>query len=167
LKNDKDTIIALYNSVYRGYINYYSFAENLTRISSLIHFVLKASCARLLAAKFKLETQRKVFIKYGSDLKGNDRIGFTEAIYGMDSWDFKINNKETIPTLYAETISKASLLNLKCSVCESDYRVEMHHIRMMKDLNPKLSKIDALMAKRYRKQIPLCRSCHLEHHRKH
>lgn len=167
LKNDKDAIIALYNAIYRGYINYYSFAENLSKISSFIHFVLKTSCAKLLAAKFKLKTQRQVFIKYGSDLKGEDRISFIEAVYGMDPWNFKINNKETIPTLYAGTISKASLLNLKCSVCESDYRVEMHHVRMMKDLNPKLSKIDALMAKNNRKQIPLCRSCHMEHHRKH
>lgn len=46
-----------------------------------------------------------------------------------------------IPTLYAETLSKASLSNLKCAVCDSDYRVEMHHVRMMKDLNPKLKKI--------------------------
>ena len=68
--------------------------------------------------------------------------------------------------MYAETLSKASLLNLKCAVCDSDYRVEMHHIRMMKDLNPKLNKIDALMAKRNRKQIPLCRKCHLAYHHK-
>lgn len=44
-------------------------------------------------------------------------------------------------------MSKASLQNLKCAVCESEYRVEMHHIRMMKDLNPKLNKIDALTAR--------------------
>ncbi len=141
LHYDKDTIITLYNSVYRGYINYYSFAENLNRVSSWLHFVLKTSCAKLLASKFKLETQKKVFIKYGSDLKGEDRIGFVQAVYGMDAWDFKIKNREIIPTLYAETLSKASLQNLKCAVCESEYRVEMHHIRMMKDLNPKLNKI--------------------------
>jgi len=141
LHNDKDTIVTLYNSVYRGYINYYSFAENLNRVSSWLHFVLKTSCAKLLASKFKLETQKKVFIKYGSDLKGEDRIGFVQAVYGLDGWDFKIKNREIIPTLYAETLSKASLQNLKCAVCESEYRVEMDHIRMMKDLNPKLNKI--------------------------
>lgn len=85
LHNDKDTIVTLYNSVYRGYINYYSFAENLNRVSSWLHFVLKTSCAKLLASKFKLETQKKVFIKYGSDLKGEDRIGFVQAVYGMDA----------------------------------------------------------------------------------
>lgn len=166
LPNDKDTIIAQYNSVYRGLINYYSFVENRNRISSSIHYILKTSCVKLLAAKFKLETQNKVFTKFGSNLKGENRISFVDAVYGMDAWDFKVNSKEMIPTLYAETLSKASLSNLKCAVCDSDYRVEMHHVRMMKDLNPKLKKIDALMAKRNRKPIPLCRTCHLAYHHK-
>jgi hypothetical protein len=85
LPNDKDTIIALYNSVYRGLINYYSFAENRNRISSSVHYILKTSCSKLLAAKFKLVTQSKVFAKFGSNLKGEDRIGFVDAIYGMDA----------------------------------------------------------------------------------
>lgn len=108
-------------------------------------------------------TKSKVFAKFAGNLKGEDKISFVEAVYGMDGWDFKVNSKETIPTMYAETMSKASLHNLKCAVCDSDYRVEMHHIRMMKDLNPRLNKID-LMAKRNRKQIPLCRKCHLTYH---
>jgi len=41
----------------------------------------------------------------------------------------------------------------------------MHHVRLLSDLNPKLSEIDKIMAKRRRKQIPLCRKCHLEHHK--
>lgn len=65
----------------------------------------------------------------------------------------------------AEGISKASLENLSCAVCESDYRVEMHHVRMMKDLNPNANQIDKIMAKKNRKQIPLCRDWHMEHHK--
>jgi hypothetical protein len=42
----------------------------------------------------------------------------------------------------------------------------MHHIRKLSDLNPKLSEIDRIMIKKRRKQIPLCRPCHMEHHRK-
>ena len=164
LANDKDNIIYLYNSVYRGYINYYSFAENLNRISSLIYFTLKTSCAKLLAAKFKLETKSKVFAIFGSNMKGKDTIGFADPLYGMNAWDFKINSKETIPTMFAKSLSKVSLLDLKCAICDSDYRVEMHRIRMMKYLNPKISKVDTLMAKRNRKQIPLCRKCHMVHH---
>lgn len=44
--------------------------------------MLKASCAKLLATKYKLETQSKVFIKFGSDLKGKDKIGFIDATGG-------------------------------------------------------------------------------------
>jgi hypothetical protein len=35
---------------------------------------------------------------------------------------------------------------------------------MMKDLDPKSSWIDKEMARKKRKQIPLCRKCHMEHH---
>lgn len=41
----------------------------------------------------------------------------------------------------------------------------MHHIRMMKDLKPIYGTLDYLMAKRNRKQIPLCRDCHMKHHK--
>jgi len=40
---------------------------------------------------------------------------------------------------------------LKCSICGSLYRVEMHHIRHMKDINNKLSKVDKLMISANRK----------------
>jgi len=49
-------------------------------------------------------------------------------------------------------------------MCMSDYRVEMHHIRMMKDLSPKTKSLDALMARAKRKQMPLCRKCHMKYH---
>jgi hypothetical protein len=159
LHNDKDAIIALYNSVYRGYMNYYSFVFNFSRLASMLHFTLLTSCAK--AAKFKLKTLQLQQVFFGKRLKGEDRIEFVKADYKMNPWNFHINIKESISSLYAETISSASLRNLKCAVCQSDYRVEMHHIRMMKDLNPY-----SLMVKRKRKQIPLCRKCHIEYHNK-
>ncbi len=171
LHNSKDQIIALYNSVYRGIINYYSFAFNLGDTSGYIHMILRASCAKLLAAKFSMSSQKKVYEKFGKDLKGNDNIAFAKAVYKINPWDFKTGGKKNdtiangnLNTLYAESISIASLEGLVCSICESDYRVEMHHVRMLKDLNPKMNKVDSLMARRRRKQIPLCRKCHMEHH---
>jgi len=175
LHNSKDQIISLYNSVYRGYLNYYSFAMNKNQLSSYLHFILKTSCTKLLAAKFTLKSQNKVYLEFGKDLKGKDKIGFMDAEYGLAPWDFKtpsdtrspqnkVSESGIIKTLYAESISVASLENLSCVKCGSKYRVEMHHVKYLKDLNPKLSKIDALMAKRRRKKIPLCRECHLSHH---
>jgi len=35
----------------------------------------------------------------------------------------------------------------------------------MKDLNPDLGLVDRLMIRQKRKQIPLCRECHMSYHR--
>lgn len=164
LPNDKDTIITLYNSIYRGFINYYRFTMNFGKVSSWIYYVLKTSCAKLLAAKFKLEGQTKVYKRFGKTLKGQDNVSFAQAELKLKPWNFKTNQVDIIQNLYAQSISAATLNNLNCSLCGSPYRVEMHHIRHLKDLNPKLNKLDALMASKKRKQIALCRSCHLIHH---
>lgn len=164
LHNNKDEIIILYNAVYRGFINYYRFVSNFGSISAWLHYTLKSSCAKLLAAKFSLGSQRKVFVKFGSNLKGSDKVSFVKAEYKLSTWSFKFKQVDLIQSLYTQSLSAASLYGLACSACGSDYRVEMHHVRILKDLNPKLSKIDQLMVRTRRKQIALCRECHLLHH---
>ncbi len=59
----------------------------------------------------------------------------------------------------------ASILAKKCTICDSDYRVEMHHIRKMKDLNKDKTDLAYMMSKMKCKQIPLCRECHMKHHK--
>lgn len=145
-------------------MGYYSFASNFNRLSSIVHYTLKRSCTLLLTAKFKLNTQAKTYSRLGKDLKGKDKHGFIKAEYGINTGRFKLGTVDPLLRLYAEGISKASLDNLACQVCGSDYRVEMHHVRMLKDLNPKISYVDKIMAAKRRKQIPLCRACHMKHH---
>lgn len=165
LANSKDEIILLYNSVYRGITNYYRFVHNFNELSSRVHHILKSSCAKLLAAKFTLKSQARVFELYGKDFKGKDKHSFIKATYGNKPSAFNTSMNDVMLRVNASGISKASLENLTCSICESSYRVEMHHVRHMKDLNPKARFIDKLMARRNRKQIPLCRNCHLDHHK--
>jgi len=85
LHNSKDTLIQLYNSVLRGYLNYYSFTHNYPRVASSLEFILHTSCAKLLAAKFKLRSVSKVLEKYGQDLKGNDKVGFLKPSYKINT----------------------------------------------------------------------------------
>ena len=160
----KDQIINLYNSVLRGFLNYYSFVYNYAKMAGWIYMNLKSSCAKLLAAKYTLKSQNRVYRKYGKDLQGRDRIGFLKITYKIKPWDFKTSSKDYVKTLFTEKISLATFDDLVCSLCGSNYRVEMHHIRQLKDLNPKLSKLDALMAARRRKQIAVCRDCHVKFH---
>jgi len=152
-------IIVLYNSVLRGYIHYYKFVHNYGRLVSYIQFILKQSCAKLLATKYTLGTMSKVYKKLGSNLNG-----FIKPSYKA-TYKFSINCNSVVP-LYREKINLLSK-DLKCSMCGSSYKIEYHHVRAMKDLNPKLSAIDQLMVKNRRKRIPLCRSCHMKKHYLH
>ena len=90
MQEDKDAIILLYNSVYRGIINYYRFSDNFNDLSSKIHFILKESCARLLAAKFNMNSQAKIYEEYGKNLKGKDKQGFTPIILGINTAAFNV-----------------------------------------------------------------------------
>jgi hypothetical protein len=44
--------------------------------------------------------------------------------------------------------------NLSCAKCGTQELVEMHHVRKLSDLNPKLSEVDRIMVKARRKQVP-------------
>jgi group II intron reverse transcriptase/maturase len=178
LPYNHNQIINQYNSIFRGILNYYSFAFNRGRLVSVLNFYLKSSCAKLLATKYTLKTQAQVYKKFGKDLnsirgiskeKKDDSkiIKFYKPNYKMDVWDFKYNANPGIITLYAKELkSIARLENLVCKSCGSGYKVEMHHVRALKDLNPKLKVIDKIMASIKRKQIPLCRICHMNWHYK-
>jgi hypothetical protein len=164
----------MYNSVLRGFLNYYSFAHNYPRVTSYVTYILKQSCAKLLATKYSLGTMSQVYKKFGPQLaishpdskdpKKLKLYSFLVPNYKI-TMRFLTNSSPVIKALFG-SISLANLDKLECAVCGSKYRVEMHHVKFMKDLNPKLSYLDKLMVRRRRKQIPLCRECHMKHHRR-
>lgn len=65
------TIIRWYNTKISGILNYYSFASNFSKLSTIIWY-LRASCALTLANKYKLKTMKKAFSKFGKDLVDPD-----------------------------------------------------------------------------------------------
>jgi hypothetical protein len=80
-----------------------------------------------------------VIRKYGQDLRGKDKTAFLKPDLKLKPWDFKTNAKEYLSTLYASHLSAASLSNLSCVKCGTTDLVEMHHVRKMSELNPKIS----------------------------
>jgi group II intron reverse transcriptase/maturase len=68
---DHAAILRYYNSVIRGTLNFYSFANNRKSLGSLVHG-LKFSCARTLALKYKLRFASKTFSRFGGKLKCPD-----------------------------------------------------------------------------------------------
>lgn len=163
----KDQIIHIHNAVLRGILNYYSFVHNYGRLAGLVSNIIKGACAMLLATKLGLKSQRAVYKKFGQNLRGPDKIAFHQVAYRIDPWRFNLKSKDIdiVTSLFTLSKSLASLNNLSCSACGSTYRVEMHHVRRLADLNPKARIIDRLMARANRKQIPLCRKCHMSRHK--
>jgi len=62
-------------------------------------------------------------------------------------------------------VSTISHLGMVCSSCGSTSNIEMHHLKHIKTVNAKLKTFDKMMAEINRKQVPLCRTCHLEVHK--
>jgi group II intron reverse transcriptase/maturase len=162
----KDEIIYLYNSVLQGYSNYYSFVHNRCQLISRLMFIIKFSCAKLLAAKFKTGVP-KIFKRFGRNFEKEGKIKLIKLSYQTQPYEFKTGQvKDYVQAIFQTKKSIANLDNLSCIKCQSTFKVEMHHVRKLADLRPNIRWIDKEMAKSNRKQIPLCRKCHKSHHYK-
>jgi hypothetical protein len=62
-------------------------------------------------------------------------------------------------------ISTISALDQPCANCGSEKNIEMHHIKHIKTINVKLGSFDKLLARINRKQVSLCRPCHIAVHK--
>lgn len=62
-------------------------------------------------------------------------------------------------------VSTVVNMGLPCSNCGSEDKVEMHHLKHIKTVNNDLDAFGKMMAKINRKQVPLCRKCHVEVHK--
>ena len=167
-------ILYLYNAVIRGFMQYYSFVINFDLMISFLIQILKSSCAKLLAAKYFLNTQAKVFAKFGKDLisKSNNNNVMDASFIRVHpnykntlSYLVKMNYSPRVKALYVSK-SLASIDNLYCFLCQSDYRVVLFQVRSMKELNLKFSLTDKFMVKYKRKELAICRECLKKNHRR-
>lgn len=178
LELELSQIIHLANSVIKGFLNYYSFVYNRNRLTGYVKYIIKDSVLKTIAAKMKLKTRAQVIKKYGNNITiniyNNENSKLIKSVslmntsneYKMNIWKFNIKDDIStyIPALYSNNISLATILAAKCALCSSEYRVEMHHIRKLSYLKLDKSDLNYLMSRIKRKQIPLCRECHIKHH---
>ena len=176
---DQADILKYYNSVIRGVYNYYSFVNNTQDLAHVI-WKLTESCALTLARKFKMRTMRLAYRKFGKDLGCDIKLkdGEKKRISILKPANFKKINiskgvetdKDPFKTIESTWNSKFTLskLFLSCIICESKVDVEMHHVRKIRDLRDRNSKLDFYtrqMAAINRKQVPLCRTHHAGLHK--
>ena len=176
------SIVSQYQAEFRGIANYYRRAINLTSLGHL-RWVMEMSLAKTLAAKLKISVPQ-VFRRYKTTIqtdKGSRKVLMVEeARPGQDPlvayWGGISLARDTRaylvdklpPKLNGRTELVERLLADTCELCGSTVKVQVHHVRALKDLRQKgRAKPPAwmeVMAARRRKTLVVCASCHVDIH---
>jgi group II intron reverse transcriptase/maturase len=176
------SIVAQYQSEFRGFAEYYQLANDLHRLNSL-KWIMEQSLAKTLATKLKI-TVEKVHKKYeatwtveGRTCKGLQatvpREGKKPLIAKWGGIPLKRRLQAILndqPPIFWPSRSELEkrLLADTCELCGSTERIEVHHIRALKDLEQKGRREKPLWAKvmsaRRRKTLVVCWSCHRSIH---
>lgn len=167
-----DQIVNHFHSIWRGLSYYYSFANNYGSLGR-IAYILKYSCILTLASKLRLKTKAKVFKKYGRDINiikdGKIVASFpTPSLSRPNKFYTSVDNPfERLEKLSRATFRSKTIFNSNCYFCGISENLEMHHVRKIKDSSKKIKKdyYTAMMSRINRKQIPVCRSCHIKLHK--
>jgi len=184
LLNDSEyDIITRYQGEYRGLVNYYELAHNIAELG-YIRWTMETSLLKTLASKNqtsvaqeqrRLRGTAKTLVGPRACLKLTiQREGKKPLVTIFGGLPLRRRKKtvivdevlRTYPRMRSEIVEK--LLNDTCEICGAKERVEMHHIRKLKDLNKKGKREMPLwmkiMISRKRKSIPLCKRCHEDVH---
>lgn len=166
-------IILRYNSIVNGIANYYSFVDN-RRFLAKIAWILKESLRKTISRKLEINKAefnsrfgKTISINtYNKQKQKNNIIKFAEIDYTRRPMLFLGKAKFNDPlSSLTYKISTLNSFDLACSSCGSTDKIEMHHLKHIKTINTNLSSFDKMLAKINRKQVPLCRKCHLEVHK--
>jgi len=78
-----------------------------------------------------------------------------------------INPFARLEKLANATYRSLTVFNDICRICGDTQNIEMHHVRKLRDSSRAIKKdfLTAMMSRMNRKQIPICRSCHIKYHR--
>jgi hypothetical protein len=160
-----DQIIEHFNSVIRGWYNYYQLAENVSRLN-YARYILQYSLARTLAHK-ENSSVSKIFKKYGKQLSYLKPNGKTVHFFDkplMQVKKAKKGNKN--PDLRPENYTRYTRTRLRdnCAICNSSNSIQMHHVRHIRKRGQSLKGMDLYLAAINRKQIPVCLNCHRDIH---
>jgi hypothetical protein len=174
------SIVAQYQTEYRGVVQYYRMAYNLHQLQKL-KWVMETSLARTLALKFKT-SRAQIYRRFQAQChteqgtykvlkvrveRGSSKPPLVAQFGGVPlRWNrwVKINDAPTKPIWSGRSEVIERLLADTCEICGARDKIEVHHIRKLTDLDrsgrshqPRWVKI---MAARRRKTLVVCQDCH-------
>ncbi len=181
LLNDDDfSIIAHYQSEYRGFVQNYLPAQNVSWLWKL-HRVMRGSLLKTLAHKHRSSVS-KMARKYRATIETpHGQMKCLEKVVpreGKKPLAARFGGiplrRQTLAPLIDQLVPLHKkparnellkrLLAATCELCESTHQVEVHHIRKLADLQ-RPGRVDKplwvqVMAARRRKTLIVCRECH-------
>ena len=183
LSDDAFSIISRYQTEYRGIVQYYQLAQNLSWFWEL-HRVMRLSLLKTLANKHKRSLRRMVR-RYQTTIatphgplecleQRIERVGRPSLVarFGGLSLRRQQRSQQAILVDQPLTITRAPernelirrLLADQCELCGATEDIEVHHVRKLADLNTRGQKDRpvwmSIMAARRRKTLVVCRDCH-------
>lgn len=172
-------IITHYRNLENGLRSYYAKCTNFGHFSGRIHYILKYSCALTICSKLRLRTLHKTFKRFGPNLTQFKENGEISAYYPTPEGHYaKPKSKKGLGYSYVRRAEPGRLieqlsyrigrgrgdLEAKCYLCDSIENIEIHHVRKLQSGKSK-DFLMHLQQRMNRKQIPLCKSCHIKVHR--
>jgi hypothetical protein len=180
IRDTDHSIVAQYQSEFRGLVQYYLLAQDVFRLERL-RWVMETSMLKTLAGKYR-STVAKMAAKYKTVIDTSDgpRTAFQVTVPRDKGRKPLVAQFGGIPLRRQRTavlVDKApTLVTTKrnelihrlladgCEICKSRTQVEVHHVRKLADLNrpgrPARPAWMLLMAQRRRKTLIVCRACH-------
>lgn len=178
------SIVARYQAEYRGIVQYYQLALNVSHFWQL-HWVMKTSLMKTLAAKH--HTSRTAMArKYYTIIQAPDgtthsclqvrleREGKPPRVAQFGGLSLKrqpwaiLNDQPSLPPAFRRSELVQRLQAQECELCGSQQDIEVHHIRKLADLRTRDGRTRStwvrLMAMRQRKTLVVCRTCHVAIH---
>ena len=184
LMNEEDhAIISRYGAEYRGIVQYYLLAGDVYRMDRL-HWVMITSLLKTLAGKYDSSVS-KMARKYGTTIetphgprkcmqvivaRGDGKKPLIARFGGIPLTRQKtavLTDREPVPASIRRKELVHRLLAGRCELCGEADTVRVHQIRKLTDLNkpgqpqPEWMR---LMAKRRRKTLVVCATCHANIH---
>lgn len=174
LYNDDLEILTRYNSEIIGFYNYYSIALNSGTINSF-KYIMEYSMYKTFANKYRTTVpnicrkykKNNVFTVFYTNKKGETKMrylyheGFKRKVQAKESF-FDIIPVHQFSTMRTSLIDR--LKAKKCELCGKEDTLEMHHIRMMKDIKGGKAPWQIQMIARQRKTMAVCHQCHRNVH---
>ena len=183
ISNSDFSIVAQYQQEFRGLVNYYRHAYNLSKDLHTVEWMMEQSLVHTLARKFRVSC-RRIYHRYTTRItEGKTTTKVLQVTIPREGkpplvaqwggislkWDHRAILDDTPSYVWNTRTELAErLLAQTCELCGGRTNIEVHHIRALKTLHPRGRKARPrwmeVMAARRRKSLVVCTACHDDIH---